>query len=63
MRLEAGVVDEVVREEVEMRGVEFKLRGEIGHAHADVAKLINGRGRLFEPLQIGRRDAACLLDS
>lgn len=28
VRLEAGVVDEAARQEVEMRRVEFKLRGE-----------------------------------
>jgi hypothetical protein len=52
VRLEAGVVDEVARQEVEMRRVEFKLRGETGHAHADVAELIDGRGCLFELLQL-----------
>jgi hypothetical protein len=40
---------------VEMRRVKGELRREVGHAHADVAELVDGRGRFLEALELPGR--------
>lgn len=41
----ASLLDNLAQEEVEVRLVEFKLRGDISYTHADVADPVDGCGR------------------